>query len=123
MAPSLEYPLESQADVSVRGLRKTVTLLPHQKSGVSWMRNRESGDNIGGIIADEMGYELQLPVSCCSVPFLMLYLQPWKDNPRHYKDPRQRTLFGRQGAGLCQSYPVCIRPVIHVHVNFISRAL
>lgn len=40
----------------VRGFREDIVLLPHQVVARSWMRERETGNNFGGILADEMGY-------------------------------------------------------------------
>ena len=33
----------------------TITLMPHQIIGVSWMLGKEQGEHHGGILADEMG--------------------------------------------------------------------
>ena len=47
---------KAEVDVRVNGLCDMVTLWPHQKTGIAWMRERESGIKRGGIISDDMGY-------------------------------------------------------------------
>ena len=39
----------------VDGFRDGVTLLPHQVLGRIWMKERETGKKMGGILADDMG--------------------------------------------------------------------
>ena len=39
----------------VDGFREDVRLLPHQVVGRIWMKERESGKKLGGILADDMG--------------------------------------------------------------------
>ena len=39
----------------VEGFRDGITLLPHQVIGRRWMRERETGKKLGGILADDMG--------------------------------------------------------------------
>lgn len=39
----------------VEGFRDNIKLLPHQVLGRVWMKERESGKKIGGILADDMG--------------------------------------------------------------------
>jgi len=39
----------------VEGFKEGITLLPHQVLGRAWMRERESGKKMGGILADDMG--------------------------------------------------------------------
>ena len=49
---------KAEVDVTVNGLCDTVTLWPHQKTGIAWMRERESGVKRGGIVSDDMGYDI-----------------------------------------------------------------
>jgi hypothetical protein len=39
----------------VPGFNKNIKLLPHQVLGRAWMREREDGKKLGGILADDMG--------------------------------------------------------------------
>lgn len=39
----------------VSGFREDIRLLPHQVVGRLWMKERESGKKLGGILADDMG--------------------------------------------------------------------
>ena len=39
----------------VKGFREGVKLLPHQVVGRLWMKERETGKKLGGILADDMG--------------------------------------------------------------------
>lgn len=40
---------------TVNGFREGVKLLPHQIVARKWMKDRESGKKLGGILADDMG--------------------------------------------------------------------
>lgn len=49
---------EEEIDMSeaiVPGFADGIKLLPHQVIGRNWMRERESGNKTGGILADDMG--------------------------------------------------------------------
>ncbi|KAF7982840.1 hypothetical protein HWV62_25802 [Athelia sp. TMB] len=49
---------ETEIDMSqaiVDGFREGVALLPHQVLGRAWMKERETGKKLGGILADDMG--------------------------------------------------------------------
>ena len=43
------------SEAIVEGFRDGITLLPHQVIGRRWMRERETGKKLGGILADDMG--------------------------------------------------------------------
>ena len=54
---------ETEIDMSqaiVDGFREGVALLPHQVLGRAWMKERETGKKLGGILADDMGYALNI---------------------------------------------------------------
>ncbi|QRV98846.1 SNF2 family amino-terminal protein [Ceratobasidium sp. AG-Ba] len=42
-------------DATVDGFREGIQLMPHQIQGRAWMRERETGNRFGGILADDMG--------------------------------------------------------------------
>ena len=43
-------------DMIVKNFREKFKLLPHQALGREWMKERETGKNLGGILADDMGW-------------------------------------------------------------------
>lgn len=53
-------------DATVEGFKPNIKLLPHQVLGRAWMRERENAERktSGGILADDMGYEILCLTSC-----------------------------------------------------------
>ena len=43
-------------DTIVPGFRSNIRLMPHQVVARKWMKERETGKRLGGILADDMGY-------------------------------------------------------------------
>lgn len=49
---------DTEIDMSqaiVEGFREGIVLMPHQVLGRAWMKERETGKKLGGILADDMG--------------------------------------------------------------------
>ncbi|KII90902.1 hypothetical protein PLICRDRAFT_106737 [Plicaturopsis crispa FD-325 SS-3] len=53
--PLDDGPTIDTTEDTVNGFREDFRLLPHQVIGRVWMRQREDGDNRGGLLADDMG--------------------------------------------------------------------
>lgn len=61
--------------VPVEGFSEDFQLLPHQERARTWMKERETGGNAGGILADDMGY-------ACSLKSRLRSVVPWLIVPR-----------------------------------------
>ncbi|KAF9437261.1 hypothetical protein BGZ76_001426 [Entomortierella beljakovae] len=77
------------------GMASNITLLEHQKIGLTWLQKMESGTNKGGILGDDMGLgktiqSMALIVSRPSGPIDDPVI--WDDNQKFYASPPESML-------------------------------